>query len=270
MSSKMRVSALLMIASRITGEEITSYTSWATTIASSKNFLIVKSPHVPYIVQFEDNKRATIKLIGIHLFIQQVVIFPSTVVFTQNEKKLIGIKLNGDVRFGHFKGKFDYFSKELCRVGVTKRLLWEDYRSDYPVGYSHSQFCFHLSQQLVARKPSMVLQHSAGEKLFIDFAGKKLSYIDPDTGEVVSCQVFVACLPYSDYSFAMAVRSQSVSDFLYALGCCIQELGGVPQVLVPDNMKSAIIKASRYEPDVNRALEDFANHYHTTVIPTYL
>jgi len=173
-----------------------------------------------------------------------------------------------DVRFEHFKGKLDYFFKELVRVGVTKQLLWEEYRSDYPGGYSHSQFCFHLSQQLVARKPSMVLQHRAGEKLFIDFAGKKLSYIDPDTGEVVPCQVFVACMPYSDYSFAMTVRSQSISDFLYALGCCLQELGGVPQVLVPDNLKSAIIKASCYEPDVNRALEDFANHYHTTVIPT--
>jgi len=172
-----------------------------------------------------------------------------------------------DDRFEHFKGKLDYFSKELNRVGVTKQLLWEEYRTDYPAGYSHSQFCFHLSQQLVARKPSMVLQHRAAEKLFIDFAGKKLSYIDRDTGEVVSCQVFVACLPYSDYSFAMAVRSQSIGDFLYSLGCCLQELGGVPQVLVPDNLKSAIVKASRYEPDVNRAMEDFANHYRTTVIP---
>jgi transposase len=173
-----------------------------------------------------------------------------------------------DDRFDDFKDRLDYLSKELNKVGVTKQLLWEEYRTDYPRGYSHSQFCHHLSQQLIARKPSMVLQHHAGEKLFIDFAGKKLSYIDLDTGELVSCQVFVACLPYSDYSFAMAVRSQSVDDFLHALGCCLRELGGVPQVLVPDNLKSAIIKASSYEPDVNRAMEDFANHYNTTVIPT--
>ncbi|MDP3181170.1 MAG: IS21 family transposase, partial [Bacteroidota bacterium] len=172
-----------------------------------------------------------------------------------------------DSRFEYLKSKLDYYSKELGRPGVTRQLLWEEYRSDYPGGYGHSQFCYHLSQQLIARKPSMVLQHRAAEKLFIDFAGKKLSYIDPDTGEIVPCQVFVACLPYSDYSFAMAVRSQNIGDFLYALGCCLQELGGVPQVLVPDNLKSAIVKASRYEPDVNRALEDFANHYHTTVIP---
>ena len=172
-----------------------------------------------------------------------------------------------DDRFDHFKTKLDYFLKELGQVGVTKRLLWEEYRSSNPEGYGHSQFCFHLSQQQVALKPSMVLQHKAGEKLYIDFAGKKLSYVDIDTGEIIPCQVFVACLPYSDYSFVMVVQSQCVGDFLYALSCCLEELGGVPEVLVPDNLKSAIVKASPYEPDVNRALEDFANHYNTTVIP---
>ena len=172
-----------------------------------------------------------------------------------------------DDRFDHFKANLDYFSKELGKVGVTRQLLWEEYRSDYPGGYGHTQFCHHLSQQLIARKPSMVLQHRAGEKLFIDFAGKKQAYINSDTGEIVPCQVFVACLPYSDYSFTMVVRSQGIGDFLYALSCCLEDLGGVPEVLVPDNLKSAIVKASPYEPDVNRALEDFANHYKTTVIP---
>lgn len=172
-----------------------------------------------------------------------------------------------DERYEHFIGKLDYFAKELHRKGVTRMLLWEEYRQDYPQGYGHTQFSFHLAQQLVARKPSMVLQHIAGEKLFIDFAGAKLSYVDIQTGQVISCQVFVACLPYSDYSFALAVKSQCVEDFLYALGCCLREFGGVPQVLVPDNLKSAIVKASIYEPDVNHALEDFANHYSTTVIP---
>jgi transposase len=172
-----------------------------------------------------------------------------------------------DKRFEHFKEKFDYFTKELKRVGVNRRLLWEEYRQEYPAGYGYSQFCFHLSQQLLARKPTMVLQHKTGEKLFIDFAGKKLSYIDKDTGEVIYCQVFAACLPYSDFSFAMAVPSQSIADFLYALRCCLQALGGVPEVLVPDNLKAAITKASPYEPDINRAMEDFANHYGTVVVP---
>jgi transposase len=172
-----------------------------------------------------------------------------------------------DERFDHLKANLPYFLNELGRTGVTKQLLWQEYRSDYPGGYGRSQFCHHLLQQQIAGKPSMVLQHRAGEKLFIDFAGKKLSYTDRDTGEVVPCQVFVACLPYSDYSFVMAVKSQSIGDYLYALRCCLEDLGGVPEVLVPDNLKSAIVKASSYEPDVNRAMEDFANHYKTTVIP---
>jgi transposase len=172
-----------------------------------------------------------------------------------------------DERFDHFKEKLDYFAKELRRDGVNKQVLWEEYRSEYPGGYGHSQFCYHLSQQMIARKPSMVLQHKAAEKLFIDFAGKKLAYIDSDTGEEVLCQVFVATLPYSDYSFAIVVRSQSVADFIYALGCCLEFYGGVPEVIVPDNLKAAIVKASPYEPDVNKAMEDFANHYKTTVIP---
>lgn len=172
-----------------------------------------------------------------------------------------------DERYEHFISKLDYFEKELGRRGVTKMLLWEEYRREYPGGYGHSQFCFHLSQQLVARHPSMVLEHCAGDKLYIDFAGKPLSYVDPQTGEIIYCQVFVACLPYSDYSFAMAVRSQNVEDFIYALSCCLAELGGVPKVLVPDNLKAAIIKSGRYEPDINRVLDDFANHYKTAVVP---
>jgi transposase len=83
----------------------------------------------------------------------------------------------------------------------------------------------------------------------------------------VECQVFITCLPYSDYSFAIAVKGQSTEDFLYALSSCLQHLGGVPQALVPDNLKAAVVKASRYEPDINRAMEDFANHYGATVLP---
>jgi transposase len=136
-----------------------------------------------------------------------------------------------DKRFDHFKGKLDYFEKELKKTGVTKQLLWSEYKRDYPGGYSLSQFYFHLSQQLIARKPSMVLEHLAGEKLFIDFAGKKLSFIDRDTGEVIPCQVFVACLPYSDYSFVMAVKSQGLDDFLYASGVVWKSSGEYPKQL---------------------------------------
>lgn len=172
-----------------------------------------------------------------------------------------------DERYKQFIQNVDYYIEELSRTGVNKQLLWEEYRKDHPNGYGYSQFCYHLSQQQVASKPSMVLLHKAGEKLFIDFAGKKLSYIDLQTGEIIYCQVFVACLPYSDYGFAIAVMTQNIEDFLYALSRCLHSLGGVPQMLVPDNLKAAIIKADLYDPTVNQALNDFANHYNTTVVP---
>jgi transposase len=171
-------------------------------------------------------------------------------------------------RYGHIKENLGYFEKELKKTGVTRKLLWEEYRANNPDGYSYTQFCFHFKQQRIAQKPSMALQHKAGEKLYIDFAGKKMSYVDRETGEIIHCPVFIACLPYSDYGFAIATSSQGVEDFIYALGQCLEHLGGVTELLVPDNLKSAVIKASNYEPGINHVLEDFANHYGTTVVPT--
>ena len=172
-----------------------------------------------------------------------------------------------DGRFTAFKDRLDNLVGELKDPHVTKKLLWEEYRSQCPGGYSYTQFCYHLLQHQKARNPTMHLEHKPGEKLYIDFAGDKLSYTDRNTGEIIKCQVFVACLPYSNYSFAMAVRSQSIEDFLYALSECLRELGGIPKILVPDNLKSAVVKANRYDPQINRALEDFANHYKFVVLP---
>src|SRR5690606_27240808 len=92
--------------------------------------------------------------------------------------------------FEHLKERLAYFEKELKRVGVTRKLLWEEYIADYPRGYGYSQFCFHLSQQLVARKATMVMEHLPGDKLYIDFSGKKMHYVDRSTGELVACEIF--------------------------------------------------------------------------------
>lgn len=172
-----------------------------------------------------------------------------------------------DVRYEQLKPYLDYYARELNRTGVTRQLLWEEYRKDFADGYSYTQFCHHIQQYRKASNPSMVLTHQPGEKLFVDFAGKKLSYTDPETGEEIECEVLVACMPYSDYAFAMAIESQRVEDFIFALVCLLHALGGVPVVLVPDNLKSAIVRADRYEPDVNTALQDFANHYGISVVP---
>jgi transposase len=173
-----------------------------------------------------------------------------------------------DLRYDDFKELLPYFEKELGRKHVTRHIIWQEYLSKHPSGYRYTQFCYHLNQQLAARKPSAVLIHQAGDKLFVDFAGDKLEYIDIETGEVISVHVFVACLPFSDYAFTMAVRGQNAGDFFYALSCCLQHLGGSPKIVVPDNLKAAIVKADRYEPDLNRSMEDFANHYGFVIIPT--
>lgn len=171
-------------------------------------------------------------------------------------------------RFDQFKDWLPYLTKELSKTGVTRSLLWEEYCQKHPDGYSYTQFCFHLSQYVSASNPSMVLHHKPGEKLFVDFAGQKMAYIDPDTGQNIECHILVATFPYSDYGFAMAVPSQGLEDFIFALNCCLLHFGGAPMVLVPDNLKSAVTKAHRYEPTLNRLMEDFANHYDLSIIPT--
>lgn len=170
-------------------------------------------------------------------------------------------------RYEFLKKQMDYYVQELKRNGVTRLILWEEYKESNPNGYSFSQFCYHLHQHQKASKPTAVLHHEPSDKLFIDFAGKQLSYVDIQTGEIIKCLVFVACLPYSDYAFAMAVKTQGVEDFIYAISCCLSYLGGVPRAIVPDNLKSAVIKSDRYEPELNVTLDDLANHYGTTIVP---
>ena len=182
-------------------------------------------------------------------------------------KFIAGTAAYTDKRFDDFKELLPWFETELGRKHVTRHLLWQEYLSKHPSGYRYTQFCYHLNQQLVARKPTAILTHEAGEKLFVDFAGDKLEYIDRQTGEIIPVHVFVGCLPFSDYTFIIGVKQQTSEDFLYALSCCLQAFGGSPKILVPDNLKAAVVKADRYEPELNRLMEDFANHYGFVVIP---
>lgn len=178
------------------------------------------------------------------------------------EKKFsAGTPAYSNDRFEALREKLSYFEGELRRTGVTRHLLWQEYIGEHPNGYRYSQFCYHLSQLIVARHPSAVLEHTPGERLYIDFAGNTLHYVDRETGEICNVQVFVTCLPYSDYTFAMAVPTQGTDDFLYALSCALRYFGGSPKLLVPDNLKADVIKTDRYEPELNRVMEDFGNHY---------
>ncbi len=156
----------------------------------------------------------------------------------------------------------------LKKEGVSNRKYVEEHPDDH---YSLTQFRFHYSQNTEAKKesPSTVLadMRTGGEKLFLDFTGDTMGYIDLETGEMVQCQAFVATLPASDYGFLLFVPSQRTEDFVYAITQCLKHLGGVSRMLVPDNLKAAVVKTDRYEPSLNRVLEDMANHYGTVVVP---
>ena len=170
-------------------------------------------------------------------------------------------------RYTNFTEQLDYLFKELKRPHVTRRLLWIEYKKRDPDGYEYSQFCYHLQQAQKARKVSMVIHHNAGDMLYVDFTGKTWVVNDGEDNRPNKKQVFVASLGYSQYGYVEAVESQTTEDFIAALNRCLVYYQGVPKGIMPDNLKAAVIKADRFEPKLNQVLEDFANHYGTTIIP---
>jgi transposase len=160
-----------------------------------------------------------------------------------------------------------YLHAERRRVGVTLELLHVEYLEKHPDGYQYSQFCEYYRRWLSMRGLSMRQVHRAGEKLFVDYAGKKPHYIDGATGERVECELFVAVLGASNFTYAEATRSQRGPDFIGSHVRALTFFGGVPEALVPDQLKSAVTRACRYEPSIQRTYEEMALHYGTTVLP---
>ncbi len=173
-----------------------------------------------------------------------------------------------DQRYQDLLERYDYFCSELRRTGVTRWLLWTEYRNNHSGGYCYSQFCKHLHDLGQARNLTMAnLPHPPGEQTYIDFAGKHAEYIDPATGEVHQVPVLILTLGHSQYSYVEALRSQKGEDVVYGLRRGFSAFGGVTNVLIPDNMKTAVTKTDRYEPGINRLFEELANHYNTAVMP---
>lgn len=158
--------------------------------------------------------------------------------------------------------------EELKQKGVTKQLLWQEYRQQHPNdGYSYAQFCHRFLEWQGCQKRSMRQIHLAGEKLFVDYCGPTMEVVNPDTGEMRFAQVFVAVLGASNYTFACASWSQKQVDWLNAHVKAFEFFGGVPEIVVPDNLKSAVRKVNRYDPDINPAYQQLAAHYQTVIIP---
>lgn len=157
---------------------------------------------------------------------------------------------------------------ELRRPGVTLQRLWVEYLEAHPGGYRYSQFCQYYRGWVKKLSPSMRQVHRAGEKAFLDFSGKRPHLVDRATGQIVPVELFVGVLGASSYTYAEAVESQGLSLWCAANVRMLEYFGGVPEILVPDNLRSAVTDACRYEPRVNRSYQDLAEHYGAVVIPS--
>lgn len=160
-----------------------------------------------------------------------------------------------------FDDQLEYWSKELKRVGVTRQLLWQEYRRSHPGGYGYSQFCERLRRYVQNQGLSMALSHQAGHAIYLDFAGKTMHWVSREDGLVHECQILIAVLPYSQYTFAIALPSQKVLDLAHGITEALLFFGGVSQVILSDNMKSFVIRPGRYEPDFNELCVQLAAHY---------
>lgn len=156
---------------------------------------------------------------------------------------------------------------EMRRKGVTLMLLWQEYKAANPDGFQYSWFCDTYQAWRSRRDLVMRQTHRAGEKLFVDFCGQTVPLTHPKTGEIRQAQIFVAVLGASSYTYAEAVESQGLADWIGAHGRAFRFFGGCPEVLVPDNLKSGVTKVCRYEPDVQSTYAEMAAHYGVAVVP---
>lgn len=166
---------------------------------------------------------------------------------------------------------YDFFpqmERELKKVGVTMYYMWEKkYLVLHPDGFRITQFMTHYKRWNNRVNPVMHINHKAGDKMYVDYAGKTLSFIDKSTSEIKEVQFFVAILGASQYTYAEASMSQQKEDFVTSVENAMRFFEGVPAAIVPDNLKSAVIKTSRFEPTINETLADLAEHYETTILP---
>ena len=157
--------------------------------------------------------------------------------------------------------------QELKAKGVTLSLLWQEYREPHPEGYGYSRFCD--LYRAWKRKLDVCLRQDyvGGEKLFVDYAGETVAVVDPKSGETRQAQIFVAVLGASNYTFAEATWSQNLRDWISSHVHTFEAIGGVVELVIPDNLKTGVTKPNWYEPDVNQTYTEMAEHYGVAVLP---
>ncbi|MFC1863191.1 IS21 family transposase [Thermodesulfobacteriota bacterium] len=176
-------------------------------------------------------------------------------------------KSKKSVKYEDLIKRFPGFIQELKKTGVTLMILWNEYQRENPKGYSYSQFCYHFQVWRNASKLTMHIDHKAGDKMFVDYAGNKLSIVDRKTGEIQPVEVFVAILGASQLTYVETSCSQKSEDWIRSNENAFLYFGGVTNAIVPDNLKSGVTHSDKYEPGINFMFEDFADHYQTVVLP---
>jgi transposase len=174
----------------------------------------------------------------------------------------------GNERRLEFNNRIPYLLNELKRTGVTRLLLWEEYRKECKDPFRYTQFCILLKEAAKPTIATMHLVHAPAAMVMVDFAGDKMQYVDRQTGELVSCPVLVCVLPFSMYSFAMALTDATIPQVIKALNGCLKYFQGVPQSLKTDNMKQVVTKSCRYEPRFSESLQQWALHNDITLLAT--
>ena len=157
--------------------------------------------------------------------------------------------------------------QEMKKKGVTLVLLWEEYKQIYPDGLQYSRFCELYRNFRSKLHPTMRQTHKAGEKLFVDFSGLTVPWVDKLTGEIYKAEIFVAVLGASNYTYVEALDSQSLPCWIETHVRALEFIGGVPSAIIPDNLKAGVTKAHYYDPDVNITYQDFACHYSIAIVP---
>jgi transposase len=183
-------------------------------------------------------------------------------------KRIIKGDKSGDKQSSRPQPNWEEIYGELKKKGVTLQLLWEEYKQVYPDGYQSTQFCDHYRKWKGKLNPSLRQTHKAGEKMFVDYAGQTVPVTDRYSGRIRQAEIFVAALGASNYTYSEATWSQSLSNWIDSHIHTFEYFGGVTRITVPDNIRTGISKACRYEPDINPTYHDMAIHYGTVIIPT--
>jgi transposase len=161
----------------------------------------------------------------------------------------------------------EYIFYEMKKKSVTLMLLWEEYKERHPQGLMYSQFCSHYRDFKKANRLTMHIEHKAGEEMQVDWAGYTVPYVDRLTGEIRAAYIFVAVLPASAYPFVYAYADRKLANWIDAHVKAFEYFGGVASVIVPDNLKTAVITPDATEPELNRSYNDMANHYGAAIVP---